>query len=217
MYANTDHDQPCEVDKQVRWFTNTSFNNGIDWSASHEIYNSTNVDWCAFGDTANAKIRDFGFVRDPTGFYWAAVHDSVESIRVFVSEDIGFTWRQVHQVSFFPTRSLFHPTLGADASGRILLSYYASDANDAQIQRMVIAGAGRADPEGWSLNVPASPFFPPSTGFGETIFLGDYDDVTAVDPATYPGANGTFAISWADSTRIPGFEVAAAYVSVPSP
>jgi hypothetical protein len=32
-------------------------------------------------------------------------------------------------------------------------------------QRMVIAGAGRADPEGWSLNVPVSPPFPSPTSF----------------------------------------------------
>jgi hypothetical protein len=48
--------------------------------------------------------------------------------------------------------------------------------------------------------------------------LGEYDDVVAVDPATYPFANGTFAISWADSSRFfPQYEVAAAYVNVPGP
>jgi len=201
MYSNSDHIfDDCSSDKQIRWFTVTSFNDGVDWTASHEIYDTDSFDWCSFSGASQNGLRAFGFVRDPGGTYWAAVHDSHESIRVFMSDDYGFTWAAVHRELISPSRSFLFPTLGADASGRILLSFYESDSTDTDVRRAVVAGAGFFDPTSWSGPAPTgvSPFFDAPSGTANRA-MGDYDSISAVNPATYPSAGGSFAIAWADS------------------
>ena len=217
---NGPQQQDCSVDRDVRWFSVTSVNDGIDWTPSHEIYHSTVFDWCVFQNRSENAQRAFGFARDPDGNYWAAVQDNSDSIRVFWSPDFGATWRRSAAfIAPLGAASVLFPTLAADADGRIGLSFYASEPTDEFIRRLFVGGMGIEDPASWSFAQPISPFFQVPDP-GDRRGLGDYDGMAVVDPSFSPNG-GTFVPAWTDARRtgpdpLLG-EIAATYVRVDPP
>lgn len=66
------------------------------WSTDPWIFLSNFYQFCEgdVGAQIATGLRDFGFVRAGNGHLYAAVHDSVGSIRVFESDDKGRHWRE---------------------------------------------------------------------------------------------------------------------------
>lgn len=228
VYSNTDHAFfDGSSDKQVRWFSVTSFNNGIDWGPSHEIYDSHGFEWAIFNNQHVNALRAFGFARDLGGDYWVALQDSRESIRVFHSADLGSSWTQVANPRF-PSRELLFPALAADSVGQVGLSFHVSDSSGNNYSRWFVGGQGSFDPTSWSLPrqisavQAAPPGTPGGTSFQNTSLsrrLGDYDGMTAVDPTQFPSGGATFVPAWTtfDPTGAGLSTVSVAYVTVLEP
>lgn len=95
VYQNTDELLNCP-NKQtisVGWSAITSFDNGLTWNDPTPIFHTKSFRSCVL-DVAGKPvvqntIRAFDFVRTPTGLYYVALNDSVDTIRLFMSPAAG--------------------------------------------------------------------------------------------------------------------------------
>lgn len=228
-YSNTDHTFfNCEQDRELRWFTVSSGDDGATWGPNNLVHHTTSFEWCLFNNQILNTIRAFGFVRGVDGIYWMAVHDSHESIRVFESFDLGVHWVAVHRVLQPQGGSLLFPTLASDARGRVALSYSsATDFGDISIARNLIASEGATGPAAWSAplristitnappGMPGCPF-PETCNLNNTFLsrdLGDYDGMAAV-AADFPAGGAAFAPAWSTNTFATFTTVQMAYVGM---
>ncbi len=89
----------------VSWGAVTTWDYGKHWSHNPDsswIFDAHNYSFCVLSGVVgqggnpsfNVGIRDFGFVRDGRGRYYAAVHDTKATIRLFQSNDDGIHWRE---------------------------------------------------------------------------------------------------------------------------
>ncbi len=94
-YSNSDalHACPSKAPLKVSWGTVTSFNQGIDWTDHSVIYTTTKFQSCLRQAPGPAHIqnglRAFDFLRTPDGTYYAAINDSQQTVRVFMSTASG--------------------------------------------------------------------------------------------------------------------------------
>lgn len=204
-YSNTDHIfDDCSAGKEVRWFTVTSTNNGVDWTPSHEVYDTQIFGWCAASDRLLNTLRAFGFVRDATGAYWMAVHDSPGTVKVFVSTDTGATW--LESVTLRTGNDLLFPTVATDFEMRDSVSVIGATADGTElIQRF--ASTGRdvngppVDRRWWGLQSVSSSASVPAGMASRGA--GDFNGATGVLQIASPSSNETFAVAFTTMQPIP--------------
>jgi len=92
--------------KRMSWGSVTTFDGGQHWTSSSPSFfiTSNNYRWCVLDNKTTGTpndtpsfttgLRDFGFARASNGRYYAAVHDTRSTIRIFESADKGGHWRE---------------------------------------------------------------------------------------------------------------------------
>ena len=199
----------CQAPQDLKWYAVTTYDGGVNWTSSHLIYASQAYSDCADTNRIYSGGRDFGFARDPSGGYWVAVHDTTGTIRLFLSTNDGVTWSAVTTVS--PGGSVFFPTVAADSSGHILLTYYRTSGVNVWVE--LTAGTGHLG-DAWSSPVVVSSNSPePASGSG---MFGDYMAIAAVDSSftgAAPGFMAAFTSLDPPSPFLPRIDAAWAQVS----
>jgi len=163
MYSNNDQLEKCPQPTHMAWKTVTSFDNGATWTDHALIFHTRKFASCVLKKTIANTLRAFDFVRAPDGTQYAAIADEEGSLRVFSNAHMGVkpdnsetSWREFcptkpkptppssdwndigvvcNDPAFMPLvgKTLLYPTLGADANGRLSLSYVESTKNEAEL------------------------------------------------------------------------------------
>lgn len=202
----------------VTWFSTTTTDGGLSWHPSVAIMTTSLFEVCTASDLLQASIRDFAFVRDDAGRYYAALNNAATEITVWQSEDQGAHWRLPARATVpAGTRSMWFPTLASAAGGHVALSYYATDSTDKAAAPFITATHDSRDPSAWEPPVALAPFVPIRTSrdprLREPRLFGDYMGMAAfpmescTDPAPpmseggSPGAVAFYVPVWTDITR----------------
>ncbi len=229
VYLNRSDDPCCPTSTvSAGWGTVTSFDGGDSWTPNAYIYHSNNFSWCAMSQL-DTSFRNFGFARAPNGTYYAAIADTLSSIRFFRSVDLGSHWSEFcgdtqqyttgvcSVAAFLPDSggaALFFPTVAATKSAVGVL-YYETDQNDVQytvrFRARSILGTVELPWQGPDQIEPALGFFDSvPTGGGPTCQgqrgLGDYQSMIASqsgDSSTCP-ATADFRPMWTGQVTITG-------------
>ena len=128
-------------------------------------------------------------IDQPSGTFWAVVHDSANQARVLrsVVED-GATWSTDYVVpSSLPVGQL---ALIVAPSGNVGVSMYRQVAGSPpQVQRWIAARDELTNT--WSLPVPISPVFAPTAtaAGGSVAGIGEYQGLAAIDPFQFGGSS----------------------------
>jgi hypothetical protein len=213
-YSNTDHIfNDCSGGKQVRWFTVTSANNGVDWGSSREVYDTRLFGWCAAGNRLLNTLRAFDFIRDATGSYWFALHDSPGTVRVFLSIDNGTSWTE--RTVLGSGTDLLFPTLATDPATRVGVSVNGTLPNGLLIFQRFAAtldAVGPTSTRRWLRLGAITPLVPVPAGTASRV-AGDYNGAVGVPAVASPSLNQSFAVAYADTTP-PVTRVAVVFVRV---
>lgn len=213
VYSNSDHDEfnGCPGGLEMRWFSNSSPDFGHSWSASHQIFDSHDFNWCFGRNTLTQGFRSFSFDVDFVGTYWAAIVESPNRIRVFYSID-RTNWVADTVFTTAAVRTMGHPAIAGDGRGNIGLSFYETDTNNTPRVSRWFAARSSDLTQPWSVALPIETTFDiPTAASGRG--LGDYQGMSAVNPDLFPGADGgTFFPVWTGRAAS-GLVVRGAFVS----